>query len=462
MSVYQELSRFAPGVETASHKSYDVPRGGNVAHYTSAHKPTLVVDEEYLEPVNTTRHIRRELAQECASLSLLHAFSLRLHQSLDIEKVLPEALTGMVEMVNAESGCLVLLDENHVPFRWLTNDERITFTADHIEEALHHGPQHQAIEQQRMVRISNSVDDQAPQLLPGHSLIILPLQTNVGISGVLTLAHKRPYAFYAYQGTILHSAARTIEQAIQNAWVIKKHEDMEAARESMLSRLVHDIRSPLTATSASFDVIQRALNTIQIDATIREFIVDSLNSGKRGLQEATDLTNDILDMKKIQSGRHVLEYEPVLLEVIFDEIHRLLYSIAVRQQIILRYQVQPRNLKLVADAHLLRRVMVNLAANALRFTPNGGTVTMKAQEAVDGNGLVIMVEDMGEGVADEDKERIFMPFTQAKGESRRGSGLGLAFCREVALAHSGRIWVEDRETGGSRFCLFLPFTPPED
>ncbi len=460
MSVYQEMARFASGVETGAQQRYDVPREGKSSLYTSSYKPTQ--DGETLDSLDTTRHIRRELAQECASLSLLHAFSLRLNQSLDIEKVLPEALMGMVEMINAETGCLVLLDENQAPFRWMMSDERITLDHDQIAEALQGGPQQQAIQQRRMVRISNVPDEHAPQLLAGHSLIILPLQTSVGISGILTLAHKRPYAFYAYQGTVLHGAARTIEQAIQNAWRMKQQQDIEAARESMLSRLVHDIRSPLTATSASFDVIQRAINTIQIDSTIREFIVDSLNSGKRGLQEATDLTNDMLDMKKIQSGRHVLEYEPILLEVIFDEIHRMLYSIAVKHQVILRYHVQPRNLKVEADLHLLRRVLVNLVANALRFTPKGGTVTMKAQEASDGNGILMMVEDMGEGVAEADRERIFKPFTQAQGESKRGTGLGLAFCREVALAHSGRIWVENREVSGSRFCLFLPHTPPEE
>jgi two-component system sensor histidine kinase KdpD len=110
----------------------------------------------------------------------------------------------------------------------------------------------------------------------------------------------------------------------------------------------------------------------------------------------------------------------------------------------------------MADTYLLRRSLVNLVANALRFSPEGSTITLESYMAPDDDGIILVVEDMGPGVAPADRKRIFLPFTQAKGEEHRGTGLGLAFCREVALIHGGYIWVEDRKGGGSRFCMFLP------
>lgn len=454
--MYQDPSPFTHGTEHTRQHGIETMKTRKQTYYHGANAVARPLEEERYDTHHAMLHIRQELAQECASLYLLHTFGLRLNQNLDIEEVSFEALHGTLEMLNAETGCLILLDEDRIPVQWICSDDNLKLGRTDIEAAIQDGIQGQALRQQRVIRLGDKRACEEPQLLDGRSLIVLPLQTSIGISGVLTMAHQRNQAFQAYPATLLTAIANTIELALQNAWRYQTLLDRDESRERIIGRLVHDIRSPLTATSASLDVIQRALNALPIDQTIQEFMTDSLSSGKRGLQDAIELTSDLLDMKKIQSGNYAVEREPVLLELLYDEVHRLLYSLAVKRQVIIRYQVQPRSLKAMADTRLLRRAMVNLAANALRFTPEGGTVTMKAEESQNSKDILIIVEDMGEGVPPEDRKRIFLPFTQARGENNRGTGLGLAFCREVALAHEGDIWVEEREGGGSRFCMVLP------
>jgi two-component system, OmpR family, sensor histidine kinase KdpD len=108
----------------------------------------------------------------------------------------------------------------------------------------------------------------------------------------------------------------------------------------------------------------------------------------------------------------------------------------------------------LADQALLQRALDNLVANALNFTPEAECVTVSA--FVNGQDLVIQVADHGPGVPENERERIFAKFAQIEGGQRRGSGLGLTFCRMVAEAHEGQISVSDNPTGGAVFSLLLP------
>jgi signal transduction histidine kinase len=207
---------------------------------------------------------------------------------------------------------------------------------------------------------------------------------------------------------------------------------------------------------ASIEVIKRALKLQPPHESVHDIVQESIESGQRGLKAVIDLTADLLDTKKLQIGQRELEYQPISLELLFDEVSKTLQGLALQRRIMMRYHVSPRVLSVPGDTHLVRRMMINLAANALRFTPEGGAVTLNAYETSGGKSVMITVEDTGPGVDQTDRERIFQPYVQGGGEEQRGTGLGLAICREVALAHDGSIWVESRTGGGSRFCVMLP------
>jgi len=124
-------------------------------------------------------------------------------------------------------------------------------------------------------------------------------------------------------------------------------------------------------------------------------------------------------------------------------------------------EVPPDGLTVQADEDLLRRVVVNLLGNAIKFTPDGGRITLSAK--VDTQGLTFSVVDNGPGIPPEDQARIFDKFGQAAAHRDRrkySTGLGLAFCKMVVEAHGGRIWVESEVGKGSAFHVFIPVRPP--
>ncbi len=124
--------------------------------------------------------------------------------------------------------------------------------------------------------------------------------------------------------------------------------------------------------------------------------------------------------------------------------------------VILDYRIDPQIDKMVLDEEKIFRVISNLVDNALKFTPAGGRVDFKMTEA--DNQLFIEVLDTGPGIPPEYRKQIFDLYAQVPGTEgrRRGTGLGLAFCKLAIEAHDGEIWVEESPEGGSRFRIRLP------
>lgn len=392
------------------------------------------------------------LAQERAHLDLLHQLSLNLSQSLDLEQVLGDVLFSTMLAFGAEAAGLLLINEAGQPAGWYPSDTADATTTAALA-ALRHGPQGQALRTGTARRIDDYPLEfpQLPALLRGRSLLVAPMVVKDGPLAVLTLTHSQPRFFSKDQETVLFTAAETSALAIRNAQLYTRLREAEVARERMTNLLVHDLRSPLMATHASIEIAKRAMH----DDRMRHYIDESLEAGLRSIKAVVDLTNDMLATKKLQAGVQSIETQAVLAEELCAEVRSLLKTLAFQQEVKLSYHVVPRGLALSADRRLLQRVLVNLVSNGLRFTKVGGEVAIVVGPAED-NGMLFAVEDRGPGVPEADRERIFEAFVQGAGEGHRGTGLGLSFCHEVVQAHGGRIWVEDRDGGGSRFCIWLP------
>src|SRR5262249_879611 len=180
---------------------------------------------------------------------------------------------------------------------------------------------------------------------------------------------------------------------------------------------------------------------------------------QRALRKLLHLVDSLLDIAKMESGNISLETETVDLCTLAENVRQELGPLAEELDIKIGVKVDSAAQFYMIDPDKVERVLLNLVDNALKFTPVGGLVEIRAK-AENGRRARVEVTDNGPGVPDDYKIRIFDRFQQADqtGAHRRGTGLGLTFCKLTVEAHGGTIWIEDNPGGGSVFAFTLPLT----
>jgi len=228
-------------------------------------------------------------------------------------------------------------------------------------------------------------------------------------------------------------------------------------REQFLSNISHELRTPLVSMMGYLDYILAGKI-----GTVPPKIQENLDVVKRNTDRLIRLTNDILDVRRIESGKIPLDLGRLdLVTVINDCVEELKpFMLEKKQELRLEGLSQP--LLIEGDRLRLHQVMTNLLINASKFTPEGGMITVKV--SADGENNRIEITDNGMGIRKEDLERVFEPFTTIKKATYvRGTGLGLSVTKGLIEAHGGRIWVESEGEGaGARFIFLLPKKIPSN
>ncbi len=386
----------------------------------------------------------RKLARTNLLLGRLAGLYQQLSTVLECEAMLATALQQSIALFDAEAGTIFLTNEQGILER------RLTFPKfpESSQQATRNGTLARALAGRHPRRI---IDPPPGQLLPpGRARLLIPLVHADQPLGILVVTHSQPDGFDDSQQTFAEQVGTAISGAIVRTRRFAELQLREQERQRMVTMLVHDIRSPLMATSASIEVVKRMVRDTPPDS----FVHEALSSGMRTINAAVSLTDDMLSMRKIEAGQPLALAEVRLCDLVDDALATV-RALAAQQDVALHSRVEPDELTAQLDPRLMHRVLVNLLANALRFTPAGGTVTVSVAALPDA-GCEILVDDTGAGVDPVLREQIFRPFAQAPGELHRGSGLGLAFCHEAISAHNGHIHVEDAPDGGARFVVHLP------
>ena len=248
----------------------------------------------------------------------------------------------------------------------------------------------------------------------------------------------------------LKAATDALEQSY------RKLRELEKVRDDLMKMIVHDLKTPLTAVLATLEMV--------IDGDfggVTEEQRRALSDAEGKAEDLLGLIEDLLEIARIEEGMIVLQPTPIapgafLAEVVHE------WSLRFQQEgAKASVDVADDTPVFEADKALLKRVMSNLVQNALTHTPHAVTLSFHARK--DGDGVLFTVADDGPGIPPEYHEVIFRKFEQVKAPTVprvRSSGLGLAFCKLVADAHGGRIWVQSAEGRGSAFHLALPVQPP--
>ncbi|HMQ31156.1 MAG TPA: HAMP domain-containing sensor histidine kinase [Chloroflexaceae bacterium] len=373
----------------------------------------------------------------------LYILALRLAPLLDAEEAARVCLEGCATLVGAEAGMLLAED---LPAA------AVGIPAPSAEAARTIAAASAVRAATQMIGVSALPPAAAP--LPAAALFAGCIPRKDAPPGVLILGRATPLDRAAR--LTLASAMPLVGQTLDRA---RAYADQAAAAplgSRLVSRLAHDIRSPLVATHASLEVVQRLLRGREVPAPV----FDALATGLRSIQAALELCNDMLEVSRLQHGFTIVP-RPVPLERLVGETVEMLRPVAEQRGLALAGRVPPGLPYTLGDERLLRRMLTNLVSNAMRFAPPGGSVLVEALPGDEPDTALLRVSDDGPGIPPEERERIFLPFVQGPGEAGRGTGLGLALCREVAQAHGGRIWADGGDGGqGAVFSVLLPAAAP--
>ncbi|MBV8047717.1 MAG: sensor histidine kinase KdpD [Paludibacterium sp.] len=291
--------------------------------------------------------------------------------------------------------------------------------------------------------------------LPSNAALYVPLKAPMRTRGVLALVPPDPHqVFIPEQQRLLETCAAQIALALERVHYVEVAQDAivamesERLRNSVLSAISHDLRTPLTTMVG--------LSTLLAQALPRERQLEVAHSIHDEALRMNNLVTNLLDMARLQSGVRLNKQWQLLDDVVGSALRSADTALAGHQ-----LQVElSANLPLLAfDEVLIERVLVNLLQNAGKYTPPGSTIRLAAD--VSGSAVSISVCDDGPGVPAGLESRLFDKFTRGTSESPTpGVGLGLAICRSIVEAHGGVISAANREPHGACFTFTLPLGHP--
>lgn len=277
--------------------------------------------------------------------------------------------------------------------------------------------------------------------------------------------------------------AATIEQSYHEALASKArledaYERLQATdrlKSAFLATMSHELRTPLTAILGYAEMLGEGLGGPVTEAQ-KEFVGTIRARGEQLLR----LIMDLLDLSKLESGTLLVRRHDVDVRDVVHEAASTLEPAARKRGVVVRVELPDELPRVAGDPDRLRQVFVNLVDNAVKFTPEAGTVTLSATvESLrpdDGDGLgtvllapiaqhvVVRVADTGRGIAEEQRARVFDAFYQVDQSTTRehgGAGLGLAIVKRIVEAHGGRIAVDVNAPRGAVFSVWLPIARPK-
>ena len=239
-------------------------------------------------------------------------------------------------------------------------------------------------------------------------------------------------------------------------WVfrnINERKELEQLRDDLLSSIYHDLRSPLSNVVSSMDVLENMLSLKEENPAIQSLFKIAVRSTER-IQR---LTNSLLDINRLEAGQPIVNMQLVQPNSLIQDALDAVSPIAKNKNQIIDTELKTELPEVMIDGDMIRRVLINLTENAVKFTPPEGKIRIGAACE---NGFVRMwVADSGPGIPPEKRESIFDKYTRLHGKGGpAGFGLGLAYCRLAVEGHGGQIWIEGAEKSGTRFIFTLPIS----
>jgi signal transduction histidine kinase len=290
-----------------------------------------------------------------------------------------------------------------------------------------------------------------------RSVMYVPLLSRGEVFGVITLATSHTVEHYQEQDlAVAEELSRRASVSVDNARLYAETQESLRSREDLMAIVSHDLRNPLGVVLASSALLLKSALPPDREERARRQVEAIQRAGNR----MNRLIKDLLDFASIQGGRLNISPRPQDALTVTREVIEVLEPLAAQKSQQLRRELGDdlERLEIVCDRDRLIQVFSNIVGNAIKFTPDGGTIVLVAQ--AQGELAHFSVTDTGPGMDPEELANMFDRYWQAQRKNRDGIGLGLSIAKGIIDAHGGRIWAESQPGAGTAVHFVLPVAGP--
>ena len=284
----------------------------------------------------------------------------------------------------------------------------------------------------------------------------VPISSKDNVLGVLGGISRSPRTLNPNQVQLLTTIGHQIGIAVENARLahqaaeVKILREVDRLRSELIANVSHELRTPLGLIKISCSSL--LMEDAEFDRKTQRKFLHGIDEESTKLER---IVEHLLDLGRMESGRLRLDKQVTDLSQLARNVIQTMETLSAQHRLVGDLPVE--SLVTTADARRIEQVLRNLLDNAIKYSPEGGTITVQGYQ--DESQIVFSISDEGIGIPSEEWERIFERFHRVENDvtrRMRGAGLGLAVCQGIVEAHGGRIWVESQAGAGSTFCFTLP------
>jgi len=406
----------------------------------------------------------QELAARVEELSVMQRIDRELNASLEMDRAMRITLEWAMRQSNAEAGLIGMLEEEklrivaHEGYGELLNEfaeQPMPLTLPSLKTAVESGlPQRLAVLAGEAKEAS-----EAGSLLPeAQNQTVIPIRREAAVIGLLMLENT---SGAQADLTFLNRLSDHAAIAISNAQLYGEVQRANVAKSDFVSLVAHELKNPMTSIKGYTELLQGGAV-----GAINEMQANFLNTIRSNTERMSTLVSDLNDNSKIEAGRLRLDFKPVEMNELVDEVVRSTKRQLEEKKQTIQAELPAQLPKVWGDRTRIGQVLTNLVSNAYKYTPEGGVLIVGAEISTNrwdsegaANVVHMWVKDNGIGIAAEDQPKIFQKFFRSEDQKARespGTGLGLNITKSLVEMQGGRIWFESEFRQGTTFHFTVP------
>lgn len=429
----------------------------------------------------------KDLADSLYRLNALYSTSSQFAGTLDKAKLLDFMVEGMDKALSFSLTCTLSFCTGEEPVLILNSLYEISeelLTAIKLRTLLNYQsifdgkelPYELSVENLKVIKNVKYPASRFTFTLFQYDNMFAPISLGENFFGCIEIFKETP--FTSEDATCFQTIAQQVSLPLKSATLYQeiketnlKLERLERLKSEFISIVSHELRTPLTSIKNSLDILLSG-RCGDITPSADKF----LTMGRKNVQRLSGIINDLLDLSKIEAGKMDFNFKEINIHSVIDYVKSTLSEVAKSKNLLLVTE-ETENLPLInADSQRLEQVLTNLVSNAIKFTPEGKTITIKSKlinskdisinenfkdivKKLEGDYIMVSVIDEGIGMEEKDLLHAFDKFAQIENSLSRkagGTGLGLPIAKQLLDAHQGAIWCDSEPEKGSQFYFVVP------